>query len=89
MTEEKKEITRVDIAKHYFATGIIYVVALFFMMLCPPYSQNVTNDNIDYSILLGFIIGLFNIIPYFGAIIAVIISIIITIITTVLINIFI
>lgn len=36
---------------------------------------------VKYSILLGFIIGLFNIIPYFGAIIAVIISIIITIIT--------
>ena len=36
---------------------------------------------VKYSILLGFIIGLFNIIPYFGAIIAVAISILITIIT--------
>ena len=36
---------------------------------------------VKYAILLGFIIGLFNIIPYFGAIIAVIISIIITLIT--------
>ncbi len=56
MTEEKKEITRVDIGKHYAATSTIYILALFFMMLCPPYSQNVTNDNIDYSILLGFFV---------------------------------
>ena len=36
---------------------------------------------VKYSILLGFIIGLFNIIPYFGAIIAVAISVILTILT--------
>ncbi len=36
---------------------------------------------IKYAPLLGFIIGLFNMIPYFGAIIAVVISIIITLIT--------
>ncbi len=36
---------------------------------------------VKYSILLGFMIGLFNLIPYFGAIIAVIISIIVTILT--------
>ena len=36
---------------------------------------------VKYSILLGFIIGLFNIIPYFGAIVAVGLSILITIIT--------
>lgn len=36
---------------------------------------------VKYSILLGFMIGLFNIIPYFGAIIAVAISILITLIT--------
>lgn len=36
---------------------------------------------VQYSVLLGFMIGLFNIIPYFGAIVAVIISILITIIT--------
>lgn len=36
---------------------------------------------VKYAVLLGFMIGLFNIIPYFGAIIAVIISILITIIT--------
>ena len=36
---------------------------------------------VKYSILLGFMIGLFNIIPYFGAIVAVGLSILITIIT--------
>lgn len=36
---------------------------------------------VKYAVLLGFMIGLFNIIPYFGAIIAVVICIIITIIT--------
>lgn len=36
---------------------------------------------VKYASLLGFMIGLFNIIPYFGAIIAVVISVIITIIT--------
>ncbi len=36
---------------------------------------------VKYATLLGFLIGLFNIIPYFGAIIAVLIAIIITIFT--------
>ena len=36
---------------------------------------------VKYAPLLGFIIGLFNMIPYFGAIIAVCISVLITIIT--------
>lgn len=36
---------------------------------------------VKYAVLLGFIIGLFNIIPYFGAIVAVATSILITLIT--------
>lgn len=36
---------------------------------------------VKYAPLLGFIIGLFNVIPYFGAIVAVIIAIVITIFT--------
>ncbi len=36
---------------------------------------------VKYSILLGFMIGLFNLIPYFGAIIAVAVAILITIFT--------
>lgn len=37
--------------------------------------------HIEYAVLLGFVIGLFNIIPYFGAIIAIAISAIITLMT--------
>lgn len=37
--------------------------------------------NVKYAVLLGFLIGIFNIIPYFGAIVAVVISVIITIFT--------
>lgn len=37
--------------------------------------------NVKYAVLLGFMIGVFNIIPYFGAIIAVIIACIITLFT--------
>lgn len=37
--------------------------------------------NVKYAILLGFIIGLFNLIPFFGAIIAVCIAVFITICT--------
>ena len=36
---------------------------------------------VKYGLLLGFLIGLFNVIPYFGAIVAVIIAVIITIFT--------
>lgn len=36
---------------------------------------------VKYAILLGFMIGLFNIIPYFGAIVAVAVAILITLIT--------
>lgn len=36
---------------------------------------------VKYSVLLGFMIGLFNLIPYFGAIIAVVVAIIITLFT--------
>ncbi len=36
---------------------------------------------VEYGVLLGFFIGLFNIIPYFGAIVAVVIAVIITIFT--------
>lgn len=36
---------------------------------------------VKYAVLLGFLIGLFNVIPYFGAIVAIAITIIITIFT--------
>ena len=36
---------------------------------------------VKYAVLLGFVIGLFNLIPYFGALVAVAISILITLFT--------
>ena len=36
---------------------------------------------VKYAVLLGFMIGLFNLIPYFGAIVAVGIAIIVTLLT--------
>lgn len=51
-----------------FVVGIITSIAMSIM-------------KVKYAVLLGFIIGLFNVIPYFGAIIAVIIAIVITIFT--------
>ena len=48
--------------------GIIMSIALSIM-------------KVKYAVLLGFLIGLFNLIPYFGAIVAVIIAAIITIFT--------
>ena len=37
--------------------------------------------NVKYAVLLGFMIGLFNLIPYFGAIVAVAIAVLITLLT--------
>ena len=51
-----------------FIVGIITTIAMLIL-------------KVKYAVLLGVIIGLFNVIPYFGAIIGIIISIIITIIT--------
>ncbi len=51
-----------------FIIGIICAIAMIIM-------------KVKYGALLGFLIGLFNIIPYFGAIFAVTITIIITIFT--------
>ena len=48
--------------------GIILSIAMLIM-------------GVRYAILLGFMIGLFNIIPYFGAIIAVAITLLITVLT--------
>lgn len=51
-----------------FVVGLITSIAMSIM-------------GVKYAVLLGFMIGLFNVIPYFGAIVAVVISIIITIFT--------
>ncbi len=65
-----------DIFFHFLAgqfidgivVGIITSIAMSFM-------------GVKYAVLLGFMIGLFNMIPYFGAIIAVVIATIITLLT--------
>lgn len=65
-----------DIFFHFLAgqfidgiiVGIITSIAMSFM-------------GVKYAVLLGFMIGLFNLIPYFGAIIAVMIATVITILT--------
>lgn len=51
-----------------FVVGIVTSVAMSIM-------------HIKYAVLLGFLIGLFNIIPYFGAIVGISITVIITIFT--------
>ncbi len=51
-----------------FIVGILTTIAMAIM-------------GVEYAPLLGFMIGLFNIIPYIGAIVAVVIAIIITLIT--------
>ena len=51
-----------------FVIGIITSVAMTIM-------------DVKYSVLLGFLIGIFNVIPYFGAILAVAVSAMITIFT--------
>lgn len=51
-----------------FVVGIITSIAMGIM-------------HVKYAVLLGFLIGLFNIIPYFGAIIAVAFAILVTIFT--------
>lgn len=48
--------------------GIIMAIALSIM-------------KVKYAVLLGFMIGLFNIIPYFGAVISIVVAVIITIFT--------
>ena len=51
-----------------FIVGVVLSVAMLLL-------------GVKYAVLLGFLIGLFNIIPYFGAIVAVAIAILITIFT--------
>ncbi|MBQ3409635.1 MAG: AI-2E family transporter [Clostridia bacterium] len=51
-----------------FVVGILTAIAMSMM-------------GIKYAVMLGIFIGLFNLIPYFGAIIAVVISVFITLIT--------
>lgn len=60
----------------YISSQIIDSVIVGFML-----SIAMLIMDVKYAVLLGFMIGLFNIIPYFGAIIAVTIALIITVLT--------
>lgn len=51
-----------------FIVGVILTIAMLIL-------------KVKYAVLLGFMIGIFNLIPFFGAIVAVVIAIIVTILT--------
>lgn len=74
------------IARYYRKTNIIFyqfisgqIIDAFVIGIITSVAMSIMN--IKYSVLLGFFIGIFNIIPYFGAIVAVAVSAIITIFT--------
>ena len=74
------------IAKYYVRTNSIFLKFIASQILDAIVIGVITSIamalmKVKYAALLGFIIGLFNIIPYFGAIIAVVLAIIITIFT--------
>ncbi len=65
-----------DIFFKYISSQVLDAIIVGIMM-----SIALSIMGVKYAILLGFLIGLFNLIPYFGAIIAVVISAIITLFT--------
>ena len=74
------------IARYYRKTNVIFyqfisgqIIDAFVIGIITSVAMSIMN--IKYSVLLGFFIGIFNIIPYFGAIVAVAVSAIITIFT--------
>ncbi len=75
--------TNETIAKYYNKTNSIFFTFITSQIIDAFIVGIVTSIvmslmNVKYAVLLGFIIGLFNVIPYFGAIVAVIFAIIIT-----------
>ncbi len=78
--------TNMAIGKYYGRTNSIFLKFIASQMLDAIVIGVITSIammlmRVKYAALLGFIIGLFNVIPYFGAIIAVILAIVITIFT--------
>lgn len=65
-----------DIFFKYISGQIIDAIVVAIIM-----SVALTIMKVKYAVLLGFLIGVFNLIPYFGAIIAVIVACVITIFT--------
>lgn len=75
--------TNETISKYYNKTNSIFftfitsqIIDAFIVGIITSIAMRIMN--VKYAVLLGFIIGLFNIIPYFGAIVAVIFAIVIT-----------
>lgn len=78
--------TNETIAKYYNKTNSIFftfitsqIIDAFIVGIITSIAMSIMN--VKYAVLLGFLIGLFNVIPYFGAIVAVIIAVIITVFT--------
>lgn len=78
--------TNLAIARYYRKTNSIFfnfiasqLIDAFIVGIITSIAMSIMK--VKYAVLLGFMIGLFNIIPYFGAIIAVILAILITIFT--------
>lgn len=78
--------TNETIAKYYNKTNEIFytfftsqLIDVFIVGIITSVAMSLMK--VKYAVLLGFLIGVFNIIPYFGAIVAVTIAIIITIFT--------
>ena len=84
VTFDKK--TNETIAKYYNKSNEIFftfitsqIIDAFIVGIVTSIAMSLMN--IKYAVLLGFIIGLFNVIPYFGAIVAIIIAVITTMLT--------
>lgn len=81
-----KEETYNNVEKYFYETNSVFFRFISSQLLDGIVVGIITSVamkimGIQYALLLGFMIGLFNLIPYFGAIIAVIIAGIITIFT--------
>ena len=81
-----KEDTYSNVEKYFYETNNVFFRFISSQLLDGMVVGIITSIamkimGIQYAVLLGFMIGLFNLIPYFGAIIAVIIAGIITIFT--------
>ena len=78
--------TNETISKYYNKTNSIFftfitsqIIDAFIVGIITSIAMRIMN--VKYAVLLGFIIGLFNVIPYFGAIVAVIFTVVITVFT--------
>lgn len=61
MEEEKVEVTKNDILKHYVASLIVYGIALLIIIFCPILGENIDNSGFNYMTFftiyyLGYVI---------------------------------